>query len=131
SEGPLLEHNMECFMLLVNAVILFAIGAMAGLTMAVMHFRRRSRPRALLATAHGMFAAGGLVTLVWIVVKMGGDHRVQIALALFLLAAAGGFTLLSFHLRGRALPSALIIGHGLVAVTAFIVLLLSAVALGA
>jgi hypothetical protein len=55
----------------------------------------------------------------------------QIALALFLVAATGGFTLLSFHLRGRALPSALIIGHGLVAVSAFIVLLLSAVALGA
>lgn len=47
-------------------------------------------------------------------------------LALFLVAAVGGFTLLSFHLRGRSLPSALIIGHGLVAVTAFIVLLLSA-----
>jgi hypothetical protein len=55
----------------------------------------------------------------------------QIALALFLVTATGGFTLLSFHLRGRALPSALIIGHGLVAVSAFIVLLLSAVALGA
>jgi hypothetical protein len=55
----------------------------------------------------------------------------QSALALFLVTATGGFTLLSFHLRGRALPSALIIGHGLVAVSAFIVLLLSAVALGA
>jgi hypothetical protein len=118
-------------MLLVNAVILFAIGAVAGLTMAAMHFRRRSKPRALVAVTHGIFAAGGLVTLVWTVVKMGGDHGVQIALALFLVAAAGGFTLLSFHLRGRVLPSALIVGHGLVAVTAFIVLLLSAVALGA
>lgn len=118
-------------MLLVNAVILFAIGAVAGLTMAAMHFRRSSSPRAVLAAAHGLFAAGGIVTLVWTVVKMGGNHGVHIALALFILAAAGGFTLLSFHLRGRALPSALIIGHGLVAVTAFIVLLLSALALGA
>jgi hypothetical protein len=42
----------------------------------------------------------------------------QSALALFLVTATGGFTLLSFHLRGRALPSALIIGHGLVAVSA-------------
>jgi hypothetical protein len=118
-------------MFLVNAVILFAVGAVGGLTMAVMHFRTRSAPRALLATAHGLFAGGGLATLVWIVVKMGGGHGIGIALALFLLAAVGGFTLLSFHLRGRALPSALIIGHGLVAVAAFVVLFLSALAFGA
>ncbi len=118
-------------MLLVNAVVLFAMGAGAGLTMAIMHFRRSSRPRALIAIAHGTFAGAGIVTLVWTVVKMGGDHRVQIALALFLVAAVGGLTLLTFHLRGRALPSALIIGHGLVAVTAFIVLVVSAMALGA
>ena len=118
-------------MLLVNAVILFAIGAVAGLTMAAMHFRKSSKPRTALATAHGLFAGGGLVLLVWTVVKMGGAHGVQIALALFLVAAAGGVTLLSFHLRGRALPGALIIGHGLVAISAFIVLVLSAVAFGA
>ena len=73
-------------MLLVNAVILFAIGAVAGLTMAAMHFRRRSSPRALLAITHGLFAAGGLVILVWTVVKMGGTHGTQIALVLFLVA---------------------------------------------
>jgi hypothetical protein len=118
-------------MLLVNAMILFAIGALGGLTMAVMHFRTHSAPRAVLAGAHGVFAASGLVTLVWAVAKIGGGHGAGIALALFLVAAAGGFTLLSFHLRGRPLPSALVIGHGLVAVAAFIVLFISAMALGA
>jgi hypothetical protein len=118
-------------MLLFNAIVLFAIGAFGGLTMAVMHFRTRSSPHALLAGAHGVFAASGLITLVWTVMKLGSSHGTGIALGLFLLAALGGFALLSFHLRGRALPSALIIGHGLIAVAAFGVLLLSALALGA
>jgi hypothetical protein len=118
-------------MSLVYALILFAIGAVGGLAMAVMHFRTRSSPHALLAGAHGLFAAAGLVMLLWIVVTMGATHGTGIALGLFLLAAVGGFTLLSFHLRGRALPSALVIGHGLIAVAAFIVLFVSAMALGA
>jgi len=118
-------------MSLVNAVILFAIGALGGLTMAIMHFRTRSAPRVLLAAAHGLFAVAGLVTLVWTVVRMGGGHAVDLALGLFAIAAVGGFTLLSFHIRGRALPSALVVGHGLVAATAFIVLFVSAMALGA
>ncbi len=118
-------------MLLVYAIILFAIGALGGLVMAVMHFRSRSAPQALLAAVHGLFAAAGLVTLAWAVVKVGGNQGAAIALGLFLLAAVGGFTLLSFHLRGRALPGALVIGHGLIAVAAFVLLLVSAMALGA
>jgi hypothetical protein len=117
--------------MLMNALILFAIGALGGLTMAVMHFRTHTAPRVVLAAAHGLFAAAGLVTLLLTIMKVGGGHGTGIALALFLVAALGGFTLLSFHLRGRSLPSGLVIAHGLVAVAAFIVLFISALAVGA
>ena len=99
-------------MLLVNAVILLAISAFGALTMAVMYFRRRSAPRALLAAAHGLFVTGGLVTLVCTAVSLDVGHTIGIALALFLLAAVGGFTLLIVHVRGRLLSSAPIMGHG-------------------
>jgi hypothetical protein len=42
------------------------------------------------------------------------------------LAALGGATLfLGFHLRQRALPIPLVIGHGLLAVTGFVLLLIA------
>ena len=48
-----------------------------------------------------------------------------IALGLLFLAALGGFGLLSFHLRGRPLSSPLVVGHAVVAVAGFLVLLVS------
>ena len=108
------------------AILLFAVAAVAGVTMAVMHFRGISPPRPILAGLHGFLAASGLVVLLLAVMKAGMGGTTGIALGLFGLAALGGFILLSFHMRGRALPSGLVIGHGLLAVAAFL-LLLSAV----
>jgi len=112
--------------MLINALILFAVAAVGGLTMAIMHFRGSTPPRPLLAAAHGVFAAAGLVVLLLAVMKIGTGGGAGIALGLFVLAALGGFTLLSFHLRGRALPNALVAAHGLLAVAAFVVLLAAA-----
>ncbi|HKE93624.1 MAG TPA: hypothetical protein VKB34_04895 [Povalibacter sp.] len=106
-----------------TALILFAIAALGGLTMAVMHFRGKTPPPLALAVLHGILAACGLVILLLAVMKIGMGGAPGIALGLFLVAALGGFTLLSFHLRGRALPNGLVIGHGLLAVAGFLVLL--------
>lgn len=105
------------------ALVLFAIAALAGATMAVMHFRGVTPPRSVLAALHGLFAASGLVVLVLAVVRIGAGGAAITALILFLLAAVGGFALLSFHLRGRALPGGLVVGHGLLAVAGFLTLL--------
>lgn len=107
----------------IYAIVLFAIAAVGGLTMAVLHFRGRTPPRPALAIVHGLFAAAGLVVLLLAVLKLGAAGGAGIALGVFLLAALGGFTLASFHLRGRALPNGLVIGHGLLAVVAFVILL--------
>lgn len=105
------------------AIALFALAAVAGLSMALGHFRGQAPPRPLIAALHGVFAASGLLLLLLTVVQAGARGPAAIALCLFLLAALGGFTLLSFHLRGRKLPNVLVAGHGLLAVSAFIVLL--------
>jgi hypothetical protein len=104
------------------SILLFAVAAVAGLTMAVMHFRGKTPPRAALAVLHGLFAASGLVVLLLALLKAGFGGTPGIALGLFVVAALGGFGLLSFHLKGRALPSGLVVGHALLAVAGFVVL---------
>jgi hypothetical protein len=107
------------------AVILFALAAVAGLTMAIGHFRGRTPPPTPLAALHGALAASGLLALLTAVVQ-GARGTSAIALCLFLVAALGGFTLLlGFHLRGRKLPNVMVAGHGLLAVSAFVVLLVA------
>lgn len=105
------------------AILLFAIAAVAGLTMAIMHFKGKTPPRPVLAVLHGLFAASGLVVLLLAVLKVGFSGAPAIALGLLVVAALGGFTLLSAHLRGRALPSGLVVGHALLAVAGFVTLL--------
>jgi hypothetical protein len=50
----------------------------------------------------------------------------QGALGLFVLAALGGAGIfVGFHLRERPLPIPLVIGHGLIAATAYVLLLVA------
>lgn len=107
----------------ITAIGLFALAALAGATMAIQHFRGHTPPRLALAILHGALAASGLLVLLLAVMKTGLSGAPAIALGLLLVAALGGFTLLSFHLRRRALPSPLVLGHGLLAVAGFLVLL--------
>jgi glucose uptake protein GlcU len=105
------------------SILLFAIAAVAGLVMAVSHFRRAALPRPALAILHGVFAASGLIVLLLAVIKAGMQGAPAIALGVLVAAALGGFVLLSSHLRGRALPSGLVVGHALLAVAGFATLL--------
>lgn len=106
-----------------TALVLFAIAAVGGITMAVLQFRGRTAPPVAIAVLHGLFAASALVVLLLAVINIGAGGATGIALGLFVLAALGGFALLSFHLRGKALPGGLIVGHGVLAVAGFLVLL--------
>lgn len=117
--------------MLTNALIAFAIAAVGGLTMAVMHFRGRPLPHPVIAAVHGLLAASGLVMLLIVVLRTGVSGGPGLALGLFLLAALGGFALLGFHLRGRRLPGGLVVGHGLLAVIAFVTLLVAGLAIRA
>ena len=113
---------------LVIAIILFAIAAVFGGTMAVLRFS--NKPISLgMALGHGAFAALGLVTLIVAVAK-GASGLAVGALVLFLAAAAGGFYLFSKYLRKIELPIPLVVIHGLAAVTGFLMLLIAVATLG-
>lgn len=105
------------------ATILFAVAALGGLTLATLHVRDKHRPWPL-TVLHGLLAATALVLLLVEVLGGASGGMLTTALVLFVLAALGGFTLLSFRLRGRSLPNAGVVGHALFAVVAFVLLLL-------
>lgn len=107
-------------------LVLFGLAALAGVTMAVMVARGRSRPPTAIAVAHGAAAGAALVGLGFAVA--GGDigGLGKVALWVFMAAALGGATMfIGFHLRKRALPKPVIAIHGLVAVTGFVLLLIA------
>ncbi len=106
-----------------GAITLFALAAVGGLTLAYMRIVKKdvSLP---IAIVHGILAATGLVLLILAVTKLGGTGLTT-ALVVFLIAALGGFTLLSYHLRMRPMPVPLVLVHGAVAVTAFVILLIA------
>ena len=105
------------------AAILFAIAALGGVVMALMRLSGRDYPPMALAIVHGLFAAAGLVALIVALVSAAIPTMAKIALILFLGAAIGGFVLFSYHLKKRALPISYVIGHGIVAVIAFVILI--------
>jgi len=106
------------------SVVLFAIAAVGGLSLASLKFLGKSLPMPL-AFAHGAFAAAGLVTLIIRVAGSAASTLLNVSLLLFVIVAAGGFTLFSFHLRKKELPALLIAVHGLGAVVSFVLLLVA------
>lgn len=114
-------------MMLRTASALFALAALGGLVMAGMRFNGSPRPPAWLAMGHGFLAAAGLTLLIYAALTVGIPVMAQIGLGLFCLAAMGGAALnLLFHSKQLPLPIPLMIVHALLAVMAFVVLLISA-----
>lgn len=114
------------------AAILFAIAALGGITLAVMHFRARGKthPPTSLAMLHGTLAAVALIFLIIGIAatadgfSAGFSSLAVLALGLFVLAALGGaYMFFGNHLRGKPLPSPVVVIHGLAAATGFVLLL--------
>jgi hypothetical protein len=104
------------------SIVLFAVAAVGGATLVVRKFTGKGMPLSL-AAAHGIFAAAGLITLAASVYNNSSNMLMNISLILFLIVALGGFILLSYHLRKKVHPVALIGIHGAGAVVSFLLLL--------
>ncbi len=102
-------------------IVLFALAALGGVVLATLRFRGRPTLPLGLAVVHGLFGAAGLVALIWAV--FGTGLAAKASLGLFVVAALGGFVLFSFQLRKQAIPIGVMLVHALVAVIAFVLLL--------
>jgi hypothetical protein len=114
------------------SLVIFAIAALGGVALAVLHFRAEGRehPPTALALLHGVVAVVAvLLLLIGIGATANGfaagfSSLAIIALLLFALAALGGaYMFFGRHLRGEPLPTPVVVIHALVAVTGFVVLL--------
>jgi hypothetical protein len=107
-----------------TAAILFVLAALGGLTLAATRLQGAPRPPTWLAVGHGIIGVAGIAMLVIAGSQVALPSLAQISLWVFVLAALGGATMfVAFHLRNRALPIPLVIGHGLIAVAGLVLLL--------
>jgi hypothetical protein len=108
------------------AAAVLGAAALGGLIVAGIRLSGSPRPPTWLALVHGVIAATGLILLIYAAVGTGIPVLAQVALGVLILAAMGGATIfLGFHLQERPLPIPLVIGHGLFAVTGYVLLLVS------
>ncbi len=104
--------------MLTYAVLVFAVAALFGATLAVRRFRDQPLPTPL-ALLHGLAAATGLVLLLLAVFGGAAAAFARAGLVVLVVAALGGFFLFSFHLRQKALPAGVVVIHALAAVAGF------------
>ena len=108
------------------ALLVLVVAALGGLGLAAIRLSGAPRPPTWMALGHGAVAATGLGLLAYAAVSVGLPAMAQLALGVFVLAAIGGAVLfVGFHLKERPLPIPLVIGHGLTAITALVLLLVS------
>jgi hypothetical protein len=106
------------------AAILLGLAALGGMMMAGIVMSGKPRPPTWLALGHGAIAATGLAALIYAALSAPLPTLALVALGLFVLAALGGATLfVGFHLQEKPLPIPLVLGHGALAVTAYVLLL--------
>ena len=114
---------MEPILMMQTATGLLTVSAMGGLTMAIMRFSGKPHPPTWLAMLHGFLSAAALTLLVYAYFTVGLPAMAQVALVLFLFAAAGGaFINLNFHWKMLPLPKSLVLLHGGIAVCGFLLL---------
>ncbi len=108
------------------ALCILAIAAVGGITLAAFRLSGQPRPPTWMAIGHGAVAATGFGLLGNLVLLDKVPLLSQIALGIFAIAAIGGVILFAgFHLRQKALPIPLVLGHGLIALLGLAILFLS------
>jgi hypothetical protein len=107
--------------MLYTLISIFALAAILGMVLISHVLRDKETPKGVVI-GHGLFAAIALVLLL-VYVFENKPGPVESAV-LFVIAALGGFIMLSRDLSGKKIPKWLAVVHGLLAVTGFIFLLL-------
>src|SRR5437762_13474561 len=103
--------------MLVVAAVLFALAALGGIILATLHLKKNDAPIPL-ALVHGLAAAVGLVLLIIAVTQMPSAGLAGVALAIFVIAALGGFVLFAIDLLQKPMPWGLMFVHAFVSVVA-------------
>lgn len=106
--------------MLTIAAILFALAAILGIYLISYILTDKNTPKGVVLI-HGAFAASGLILLIVYSILY---QAIWSSLILFILAACGGLFMFKKDLFNEKIPKILPIGHGLIAVCGFILLIL-------
>jgi hypothetical protein len=107
--------------MLISAIALFSLAALLGIFLLTFVLRDKPTPKAV-AFTHGPLAAAGLVVLVIYAFRY-RPAPIE-SLALFVIAALGGFVLITLDLTRTAVPKWLALLHGTIAVAGLVLLLM-------
>lgn len=109
--------------MLLNALIVFAIAALGGLTLAGVYVLQGKLAPWALSLLHAALGAIGLLLLIYAALTTGIPGAALAALVILVIAALGGFYLASIHLRGKVAEKSIVFVHAGVAVIGFLTLL--------
>jgi hypothetical protein len=103
-------------------IVLFAVAAVIGVVILKNWLTNQNTAR-ITIYSHGVFAALGLVLLL-VYYFQNGVKSLQTSIVLFLVAAIAGFYMFFRDMKGKMSPTWLAVVHGLVAVAAFVIIVL-------
>lgn len=107
--------------MLITSIIIFAVAAVLGVIIIAALLKDKPTPKPAVF-AHGALAAVALVILIIFAVN-NPEHSPVLSIALFAIAALGGFVLFAKDMSKKPGPKALAVIHALAAVVGFLILL--------
>jgi glucose uptake protein GlcU len=118
---------MNAITMIRTAVALLAIGALGGVVMAITRLSKNINPPTWLAMLHGFLAAAAATLLLYAALTVGIPLIANVGLAFLLIAALGGVVLnLKYQWERALIPPGLMVGHAVLAVIGFVLVLLVA-----
>jgi len=109
-------------MMLVAVMALFIIAAIFGLIILTAVLKNQPTPK-LMVLMHGTFA---FIALLMMIAYTAAGHTATLlitSLVLLVIAALGGFTLLTFDMKDKSIPKTLALLHPFVAITGLVLLI--------
>lgn len=104
------------------SVILLGVAVVMGIGLAIGHFTGERPPLFAVGLVHGIVAIVGIIALM--VSSRGTDATsIQTSLMIFLAVVVIGIVMFVLRRQRKALPNALIVVHGLLAVVGYVFLL--------
>ncbi|MEQ8425365.1 MAG: hypothetical protein RIA63_11695 [Cyclobacteriaceae bacterium] len=108
------------------AIALFAVAAVLGLIILVNWLSKNDAPKSIIY-GHGLVGAIALVVLIAYALQ-NPENYPQLSIILFVVGASGGFYLFFRNMKANEKPVGIAFVHALIAVSAFVALLLFALA---
>lgn len=109
--------------MLIIAILFFAFAALLGMYLLAFILQNKNTPKGV-AFTHGLLAAIGLIILIMYTIL--NPSWMIISVVLFIFAAIGGLVLIYRDIFGKSIPKWMAMGHGLLAIVAFLLVIIIA-----